>query len=224
MESATDNVTETGRWTQKEDTVKWYAETPGRRSRQMGGDLLLLAWVVLWVLVGRGVFGVVRLLAAPAEPLQDAGSTWSGRIGDVAASAVEIPLVGNRLEAPLLGAAGAGDRLVTAGERLDEGVTSLAWLLSVAVAGLPILLVGGLYLVLRFRSVRRMTALARSRAVAGDRELLALRALVNQSPRRLAEVGPDAAAGWREGDPEVVAALASLELRRAGLLPAPRPA
>lgn len=199
--------------------MKWYAETSARRSRQVAGDLLLLAWVVLWVLVGRAVFGVVRLLAAPAEPLQDAGSTWSGRIEDVAASAVDIPLVGSRLESPLLGAAGAGDRLVTAGQRLDEGVTSLAWLLSVAVAALPVLIVGGLYLVVRFRSARRMTALARARGAAGDRELLALRALVNQSPRRLAVIGPDPARGWREGDPEVVAALASLELRRAGLLP-----
>lgn len=199
--------------------MKWYAETSARRSRQVAGDLLLVAWTVMWVLIARGVFGLVRRLAAPAEPLQEAGTTWTGRLEDVAANAVEIPLVGSRLESPLLGAAGAGDRLVTAGQRLDEGVTGLAWLLSINVAALPVLLVAGVYLTVRWLGARRRTALVRARESIGDRELLALRALVSQSPRRLVAVAPDPAGGWRAGDPAVVAALASLELRRSGLLP-----
>ncbi|WP_143553865.1 hypothetical protein [Serinicoccus sp. CNJ-927] len=46
--------------------MRWYADAPARRSRQVTADLLVLAWVVLWVLVGRWVFGLVMTLAAPA--------------------------------------------------------------------------------------------------------------------------------------------------------------
>jgi hypothetical protein len=50
-----------------------------------------------------------------------------------------------------------------------------------------------------------------------DADLLALRALAFGSPRRLARAVPDAASGWRRGDPHVLARLAELELGRLGL-------
>src|SRR6266545_1699921 len=67
---------------------------------------------------------------------------------------------------------------------------------------------------------------ARSLADAGREEqqvvhqlawVLALRALATQPLRRLSAVDDDPVAAWRQGDPETVAALADLELRRLGL-------
>src|SRR5690606_36608298 len=43
--------------------MQWYAETPARRTRQLIGDLCVLAWVILWILIGRWTFSLVRGLA-----------------------------------------------------------------------------------------------------------------------------------------------------------------
>ena len=197
--------------------MQWYAETVQRRTRQITGDLLVAAWVVGWVLVGRWVFGLVRTIAAPADPLREAGTAWRDRMLDVAQRVVEVPLVGDTLDDPFTGAASAGTDLITAGNGLDEGVTRLAWLLSLVTAGVPIFTVVGVYVALRALGARRAASAGRGRDTAAAQELLALRALVHQSPATLARVGPDPLQAWRDGDPQTVATLASLELRRVGL-------
>lgn len=197
--------------------MQWYAETPARRTRQVIGDLLAVLWVVLWLLIARWTFGLVRLLAAPADPLRTAGTTVENRLDDVAGQIGDVPLVGDRLTAPFTGAADAGGSLVSAADSLDSGVTRVAWLLAVLVAAVPILVVVGAYLAVRYVWARRVHELGRLREGASARELLALRALVHQSPRRLVRVSPDPLTGWRSGDEEVIADLAGLELARLGL-------
>ena len=60
---------------------------------------------------------------------------------------------------------------------------------------------------------------------APDLELFALRAMANQPMPRLARISPDPVGAWRRGEPDVVRALATLELRDSGLRPPPvRPA
>lgn len=201
--------------------MQWYAETPARRTRQLIGDLCVLAWVILWVLVGRWTFSLVRGLAAPADPLRSAGTSVRDRMDEVAGQVGDVPLVGDRLTAPFQGAADAGGSLVSAGDALDSAATRVAWLLSLVVAVTPILLVAGAYLFLRVTYVRRATALARLREAPHTMELLALRALVSQAPARLARIHPDPLERWRAGDPATVDALAGLELRRLGLRAAP---
>lgn len=197
--------------------MQWYAETVQRRTRQITGDLLVAAWVLGWVLVGRWVFGLVRTLAAPADPLRQAGTAWRDRMLDVAERVVEVPLVGDTLDDPFTGASSAGTDLITAGNGLEDAVTRLAWLLSLVTAGVPILSVVGVYVALRVLGARRAASVGRGRDTAAAQELLALRALVHQSPATLAGVGPDPLQAWRDGDPQTVATLASLELRRVGL-------
>lgn len=201
--------------------MQWYAETPVRRSRQVVGDLLVLVWVIVWVLIGRWTFDLVSLLAAPADPLRSAGTTVQGRFNEVASRISEVPLVGHRLTGPFTGAADAGGSLVQAGDSLETAVNRVAWLLAILVAIVPILLVAGAYLALRVTYLRRVTAIARMREAPGTAELLALRALVTQAPATLAQVHPDSLEQWRGGDPDTVAALAGLELRRLGLRSAP---
>lgn len=197
--------------------MQWYAETPARRTRQVVGDLVAVLWVVLWLLVARWTFGLVRLLAAPADPLRTAGTTVENRLDDVAGQIGEVPLVGDRLTVPFTGAADAGGSLVSAADSLDSGVTRVAWLLSVLVGAVPILVVGGVYLAVRYLWARRVHELRLLREGPSARELLALRALVHQSPRRLVRVSPDPLTAWRSGDDNVITDLADLELARLGL-------
>ena len=191
--------------------MQWYAETPTRRTRQVTGDLLAVGWVILWVLIARWTFDLVRLLAAPAAPLRTAGVTVETRMTDVAGRIGEVPLVGDRLTGPFTGAADAGGSLVSAGDALDSGVTRVAWLLSLFVGAVPILFVVGAYVLVRWLWARRTTELARLRQGDSALELLALRALVHQSPRRLVRIDPDPLGA--------IAELAGLELARSGLRP-----
>jgi hypothetical protein len=83
----------------------------------------------------------------------------------------------------------------------------------VAMVGvLPALVI---WLPLRIRYARLAGAAVACRE--RDADLLALRALTSVPVRRLRTVTDDPASSWRRGDPDVVRALAALELRRLGL-------
>ena len=84
---------------------------------------------------------------------------------------------------------------------------------------MPILIVGAIWLVLRWRFVRRASAAQRFIDAAPDLDLFALRAMANQPMPRLARISDDPAGAWRRGDLDVIHALALLEL--ADVRPAP---
>lgn len=197
--------------------MRLYATAPGRRLRQVLTDLFVLAWVVGWLLVGRWVFSLVMTLAAPADPLRSAGRSMSSRMSDIAERITEVPLVGDGLGSPFTGAAGVGDDLVQAGDRLEGSVRTVAWVVSLLSAGTPILMVVLLWALARWAWMRRAAALGREVADPESQQLLALRALVRQDPRRLQRLFPDPVAAYESGDPEVLRALADLELAEVGL-------
>lgn len=197
--------------------MRLYATSHVRRARQVTGDLFVLGWVVAWVLVGRWVFALVMTLAAPADPLRRAGSSLADRMTDIAGRVTEIPLVGQGLDAPFVGTADVGDDLVLAGDRLEASVRTVAWVVSLLSAGTPILLVVLVWLLVRLAWVRRAAALGREVSDPESHQLLALRALVHQHPRRLQRLYPDPVAAYSSGDPEVWRALADLELAELGL-------
>ena len=91
-------------------------------------------------------------------------------------------------------------------------------------AAIPILLVAMVYLPLRWWFARAATAGRRLVDAGGDLDLFALRAMSHQPLHRLTRVSSDPAGAWRRGDSDVVRALAELELRDAGLMPARLPA
>ncbi|ANS77820.1 putative CONSERVED TRANSMEMBRANE PROTEIN [Serinicoccus hydrothermalis] len=197
--------------------MHWYADAPARRTRQIAADLFVLGWVVLWVLIGRWVFGLVLTLAAPAVPLRSAGTGMQTRMNDVAGRVTEIPLVGDSLQAPFTGAAGVGTDLVSAGDRLEGAVRTVAWVVTLISAGTPILVVVLAWAVLRLLWVRRAHSLTGELSDPESLELLALRALVHQHPRRLQALFEDPVAAWRTRDPDTMRALADLELAEVGL-------
>jgi hypothetical protein len=199
--------------------MKLYADGPGRRTRQLLGDLLLVAWVVFWVWLSDVVRDATLRLATPGEQLQEAGGGLASRLREAGSSVGDLPLVGDGARAPFDGAGDAADRIAAAGTAQVDAVESLAFWLWLAVLTIPVLVALAGYLPLRWRFVREATAGRRFVDSGHDLDLFALRAMANQPLHRLARISEDPAGRWRAGDPAVVRSLAMLELRDAGLSP-----
>lgn len=201
--------------------MKLYADHPARRTRQVVTDLAVVAWVVLWVLVARAVHAAVSRLAAPGRTLEDAGASLEAGLGDAAGGVADVPLVGDRLRSPLDAAGGAAGTLTRAGQGLQDGVAQLADVVAVTVAAWPVLAVVTVWLVMRTRFARRAHAAQTLVAAGAADELFALRALTRAPLRALVRVSDDPAGAWHRRDPDVVRALAELELRRVGVAAGP---
>lgn len=199
--------------------MKLYAELPGRRVRQVLLDLAVLAWVLLWVRVAQASSGLVRALEAPGRSLQSAGGDLSRSLGEGAARARGVPLLGGPLASPLEAAGGAAERLAAAGAAGQQSVARLALVLALVVALAPTLPVLALWLLDRARWVRAASAAASARDGAAEVDLLALRALASRPLPELRRVAPSVGAAWRRGEPETLHRLAALELRGLGLRP-----
>lgn len=209
--------------------MKLYADRPGRRTGQLLADLAVVAWVALWVYVGRFVHGEVLRLAAPGERLQDAGSGFAGRMSAAGDRVDNLPLIDDRLAQPLREVSGVGTEIEDAGRDLVAAVERLAMIVGWLTALVPILLVVTVWLWLRLRFAIRASAAQRFIDDASDLDLFALRAIARQPVRALARVSHDPVGDWRAGDRRTIHALALLELREVGLRPpanlspAPRP-
>jgi hypothetical protein len=201
--------------------MKLYADLTGRRTLQMLSDVGVLAWVALWAWVGRAVHDATTRLAAPGYTLQGAGSGFRDQMARAGQSVSDVPLVGDSLAEPFQRAGGAGTSIEQAGKDLVSAVDSLALLLGWVTALVPIVLVVFVWAVLRGRFIRRATAAQRFIDEAADLDLFALRAMARQPMSRLARVCDDPAGAWRRSDPEMIRALAVLELRDSGLRPPP---
>ncbi|MFP5345737.1 MAG: hypothetical protein ACLGIA_01715 [Actinomycetes bacterium] len=201
-----------------------YAESPGRRTTQVLGDVLLVVWVYAWVKVGMAVQAATLRLADPGRRLEAGAGDVATSLRDAGRGADRIPVVGDRVRDALDSAAGAGDAIAEAGHRQVEVVQNLATLLAVVIAAVPILLVLVLWVPGRVRFVRRAVAARRFLDSDADLTLFALRAMAHQPLPRLARITHDPVGAWRAGDRDVVLALADLELRDAGLrAPTSRP-
>ena len=194
-----------------------YATTPARLTAQLISDLLVAAWLTIWVLVGIAVHHAIATIANVGTQVKDGATGISDNLNSAGDSADRIPLVGDTVAKPLRAASEAALDLAGAGQNLNSTATWLAVLLGIAVAAPPILAVGMPWLFLRIRFFRRKwTVIALAQTPAGE-ELLALRALANRPLRRLTEVSPDPVGAWRRHDATAVRGLAALELRSAGV-------
>jgi hypothetical protein len=197
--------------------MKLYADTPARRTRQLLGDLLFLLWLVGWVWIGHVVqHGTMQLAGVGRQTDASASSLASGltSAGDTLSG---IPLVGGGVSAPFDQMSSASEALAQAGRDQVTAVHRLSWALGISIATIPILSVGIFFVPVRWRFAREATASARFIDAAADLDLFALRALARQPMYVLAGISDDPAGAWRARDPDVVTALARLELRDAGL-------
>ena len=177
--------------------MKMYADTTGRRTAQILADVGMLvldrAVVVLRARGPRRHPAAARSGAAAGERRQQLGSTMQ----DAGSTLRQVPLVGEDLQGPFQRAAGTGASIRDAGHQLGVAVGHLATVLGLFTAVIPIVLVAGLWLLLRVRFVRRATAAQRFIDADADLDLFALRALARQPMHRLARVTDDPAGAWR---------------------------
>ena len=194
-----------------------YATTPARLAGQVLSDLVVAAWIALWVIIGLAVHHAVATIASVGTQVQDGANGIADNLDSAGESANRIPLVGDAISKPLRAASEAAIDLAGAGQNLHSTATWLAILLAIAVASPPILAIGMPWLFLRIRFFRRKwTVIALAQTPAGE-QLLALRALANRPLRKLTEVSTDPVGAWRIQDPAAVRGLAALELRSAGV-------
>ena len=199
--------------------MKLFADAPLRRTLQVTADLLFVVWLVAWVWAGNAVHDGTLELAGPARQTDSAATSMAENLRDAGERLGGTPLVGDELAVPFDKAAQASDGLASAGRDTVDAVERLALLLGVSVALIPILIVSAIHLPIRWRFVREATAGARFVDAHEDLDLFALRALAHQPMHVLARVSDDPAGAWRDRDPEVVRALAALELADVGLRP-----
>jgi hypothetical protein len=180
-------------------------------------DLLVVAWVAAWLLLGARVHDEVEGLRELSSTISQAGGAVekTGRaLGDL-----DIPFVGDRIDRTANEVTAVGRETRISGRTARDSIADLSTLLGLSVALIPSSAILLVYLPARLGRVRERRALRRLLARFGDdpafERLLADRALRTMSYRRLqGAAGPrpwdDLAAG-RYGD------LAAAERRRLSL-------
>ena len=197
--------------------MKLYADTPSRRVAQLFADLVTVAWIAGWVFVGNLVHEMVSALAVPGQKMDDAGTSLSAKLLEAAGKVDDLPLVKDGVAAPFEGAAKAADQLRAAGEAQVDAVSTIAIWLAVGVVVVPVLMWLMVYVPLRWRFIRNATSTQRFLETGTAADLVALRAMSTQPLHKLVKISNDPVRAWREGDADVVAKLAELELKSVGL-------
>lgn len=194
--------------------MKIYAETTGKRTRQLIQDGILVGWILVWILFGSVAHDVVAKLAEPAASVARSSDSLSDSLADISDEVDGVPVVGGALEEPFSSSSRAAAAVARESrEQRALFLTAALWIgLFIAVG--PIALSLLLYLPFRIRWIRQATAADRIRLDADDLYLFALRAVANRPFTELRKATPDPGAALAAGD---YAALARLELEQLGL-------
>jgi hypothetical protein len=196
-----------------------YSDIPARRMRQALGDGWLVVWSALWIWAALRLYDLVMNLATPGLAISDAATDLAGNITSAADAVGGVPLVGDTLSAPFDGMSQAALSIADAGQATADAVNLLARFLSISIAVIAIMSFAVIWVPIRIAFIRRASAARRFVDAAEDLDLFALRAMARQPLHVLARISDDPAGAWRRGDPRVIHALGSLELREEGLLP-----
>ncbi|TFV46242.1 hypothetical protein, partial [Blastococcus sp. TF02A-35] len=156
--------------------MRFYAQHPALRARQVAADLGVLLWAVLWVLVARAVHAAVLVLAEPGRAVEDLGRSVAGSMGSAASAAEDVPLVGDELATPFDALSGAAGSVRGAGQSAQDAVDTLALVLAVVLVVLPVGWLLSRWLPARLRYAREAGAARQMLAGVPDVELLAARA------------------------------------------------
>jgi hypothetical protein len=194
-----------------------YSTRPLRLFGQLISDITISLWTLVWVFVGLAVHDAISTIADAGRQVESGSQGIAGNLASAGHGAQHIPLVGDAVSKPLTAASDAAMDIAGAGHSLDTTASWLAVLLALAVASPPILAVTMPWLFLRLRFFRRKWTVTALAATAAGQQLLALRALANRSPAKLASVSADPVGAWRREDPATIHRLAALELRAAGI-------
>lgn len=196
--------------------MKIYADTPTLRVRQQVQDAATLLWVVVWLLAGYSLYRNIEDMRGAARGAEAAGAGFADRLDAAASTVRALPLLGEALRQPLVGAADAGRRLQAAGGDAGDTIHSMALWLGLLIALLPIVWLLARYGPGRLRWMREAAAVAKRPIGPDDLHLFALRAVASAPLHELQRATPDPAAAMAKGD---YAPLAAIELARLGLRP-----
>ncbi len=194
-----------------------YSTRPVRLLGQLFSDFAVVVWTAVWVLVGLAVYDAIDTIAEAGRQVESGANGVAGNLASAGHGASHIPMVGDTVAKPLNEASQAALDIAGAGHNLDTTASWLAVLLAMAVVALPILVAVAPWLFLRIRFFRRKWVVTGLALTPAGQQLLALRALANRPPRKLAAVSMDPVGAWRREDPITIHALAALELRAAGI-------
>ncbi|KAA1249518.1 hypothetical protein F0Q45_14800 [Mycobacterium simiae] len=194
-----------------------YSTRPVRLVAQLFSDVTVAVWATLWVFVGLAVHSAISSIAEAGRQIEIGSQGIAGNLASAGHGAARIPLLGEAVSKPIAAASEAALGIAAAGHDLDTTASWLAVVLGLAVAATPILAVAMPWLFLRLRFFRRKLTVTALAATAAGQQLLALRALANRSPGKLAAVSADPVGGWRREDPVTIRGLTALELRAAGI-------
>ncbi|WP_447037424.1 hypothetical protein [Streptomyces sp. DSM 118878] len=185
----------------------WYAQNSARRTHQLVGDAVVLLWTALWAAAAVGTYRLAGSLAVP-QAVQEHRAPF--------------PLVGGPFDTAVRRVTAAVDTMDPVVVRVGVSMGALA--LFVVPAGLLV----AVWLPRRLRWVRQAGTAKDLAASADGRDLLALRSLLQPldelavTATEISGATPGSLArGWRQGDPEILDALACAELHRLGLEPPP---
>ncbi|WP_314251556.1 hypothetical protein [Streptomyces sp. DSM 40907] len=201
--------------------MRLYAQTPARRNRQILADLIAVILLAAAVRFALAVHEAIMLLAEPGRRVESSGDSLATELGNAGDAASNVPFVGDLLKKPLQSAADASTGIADAGQSLQDAVSQVATLTTLALIVVPVAVVLLLWLPARLRWIRRSILMRRLFDAPGGADLLALRALAGRLGDLAALPAPPGglADAWRRGDRQVIADLSEISLRRAGLRP-----
>jgi hypothetical protein len=194
-----------------------YSDFAAQRSRQIAFDVFAIAAIAAWIALGAFVYSLVIDLARFGVQMQSAGSDFSRTMSDIGDTLDGVPLIGGGISGPFDAAGGVGESLEAAGRSQQEAVLNLALGLGWGIAVVPVATILVFWLVPRLRFSRQAGTTRRLVRTGVTVDMLALRALTNQKLTVLAAIDADPVSAWRRGDPEVMRALAQLELKASGV-------
>jgi hypothetical protein len=197
--------------------MKLYSDFGGRRTYQILGDVAALVVIVLGIVVAVSIHNAIASFKRIGSDVTRSGTDFSSTMSDIGKQLGGVPFLGSGIRAPFDAASHAGTTLSQAGTSWQNGVEGLATLVGWTVALLVVLVVLVGWVRPRLVGAVRRGAVARLLGSNPDLELLAFRALANSPATAVARVAPAAVEGWRRGDPEVIRALAALELKGSGI-------
>ncbi len=197
--------------------MKIYSDFALRRTFQITIDVLAIGAIVFGIWLGTVVASTIAALAEVGKQLENAGAGFKGAMTDAGAALGTIPFFGDAVRAPFDAASSTGTVLEDAGQTTQSFILTTSMITGLVVAGVIVVTVLWLWLKRRIGFAVRATEANRLARMGDGDDVLALRALVNGSRKGLTLIGPQPLRDWRSGDHVVIAKLADLELREAGV-------
>ncbi|MEO6496872.1 MAG: hypothetical protein ABIO51_05225 [Solirubrobacteraceae bacterium] len=180
-------------------------------------DLGMIAWVVLWIVMGGALAGQVRGLRQLSETTTQVGAALQ-QTGQTMESLSGVPLAGDQVAEAGRQIEAAGASTIASGRSSRDSIHNLRWMLWVFLAVIPTVPVLVLYLPSRVIAARERRALQRMVDEHGEdpvlHRMLAQRGLLTAPYRQLLQHGADPFAD--PGGPRM-RELAEAELARMGV-------